>query len=111
MTADELTTNPPILAEVLRRLIEAFKPERIYLFGSKARGDDHRDSDFDLVILVSDDTPAELRRPERACKVLFGTNVDADVLIWTRKYFDERLDLKASLPATIMREGKLLYAA
>ncbi len=28
-------------------LIEAYQPERIYLFGSKARGDYGEDSDFD----------------------------------------------------------------
>ena len=35
----------------------------------------------------------------------------ADVLVWTRERFDSRLILQASLPATVLREGKLLYAA
>ncbi len=37
-----------LLAEVVRRLIEAYQPERIHLFGSKARGDDGPDSDYDF---------------------------------------------------------------
>jgi hypothetical protein len=28
----------PVLAEVVRRLLEAYRPEYIYLFGSVARG-------------------------------------------------------------------------
>ena len=36
------------LAEIVRRLAEAYQPERIYLFGSKARGDEGPDSDYDL---------------------------------------------------------------
>jgi hypothetical protein len=41
----------------VRRLVEAYHPERIYLFGSKARGDAGPDSDFDLMVIVSDDAP------------------------------------------------------
>ena len=37
-----------VLTDLVRRLVEAYHPERIYLFGSKARGDAGPDSDFDL---------------------------------------------------------------
>jgi predicted nucleotidyltransferase len=47
------------LAEIVRRLVEAYEPERIYLFGSKARGDAGPDSDFDLIVIVPDDAPSE----------------------------------------------------
>ena len=38
-----------VLAEVVVRLAKAYHPERIYLFGSKARGDSGQDSDYDLL--------------------------------------------------------------
>jgi hypothetical protein len=31
------------------------------------------------------------------------------VLVWSRTAFDRRRHLRASLPATILREGRLLY--
>ena len=31
--------SDPVLGEIVRRLVEAYQPERIYLFGSVARGD------------------------------------------------------------------------
>jgi len=37
------------LADIVERLVDAYTPERIYLFGSKARGDAGPDSDFDLL--------------------------------------------------------------
>ncbi|MFA5112581.1 MAG: nucleotidyltransferase domain-containing protein, partial [Desulfobaccales bacterium] len=88
-----------------------FQPERIYLFGSKARGDAGLDSDYDLMIIVPDNTPPERRRSRLAYQALRGTRTAADILVWTREAFDSRLHLPASLPATIIREGKLLYAA
>jgi len=103
-------SNDPALTEMLTRLIKAFQPERIYLFGSKARDDAGPDSDYDLMIVVPDDAPLERRRSRLAYQALRGTRTAADVLVWTRAAFDSRLHLSASLPATIVREGKLLYA-
>jgi predicted nucleotidyltransferase len=98
------------LAEVVRRLIAAYRPERIYLFGSKARGDEGADSDYDLMVIIPDDAPPERRRSRLAYQTLRGTRLAADVLVWPRQNFDSRLHLPASLPATIIREGRLLYA-
>ena len=100
-----------MLSGIVSRLVDAYQPERIYLFGSLARGDASRDSDYDLMVIVRDDAPEELRRSRRAYEALRGTGAAADVLVFTRSAFDARLHLRASLPSTIAREGKLLYAA
>jgi predicted nucleotidyltransferase len=103
--------DAPVLAEVVRRLAEAYRPERIYLFGSTARGDAGPDSDYDLMIIVREDARSYLRSEDLAYRVLRGTGTAADVLVWTRNNFDRQLHLKASLPSTVIREGKLLYGA
>jgi len=101
----------PIFLEVLQRLISAYAPERIYLFGSTGRGATQADSDIDLMIVVPDNANAVRRRSRLAYQVLRGTGTAVDVLVWTKRSFEERLHLKASLPATVIREGKLLYAS
>jgi predicted nucleotidyltransferase len=105
------TANDEVLREILNRLVAAFQPERIYLFGSKARSDAGPDSDYDLMIVVPDEASPERRRSRLAYQSLRGTRAAVDVLVLTREAFDSRLHLTASLPATIAREGKLLYAA
>ena len=109
--ANEFRHLPPKLAEAVRRLVEAYEPERIYLFGSWARGDAGPDSDYDLLVVVPDSADPQLRRSRLAYEVLWGAAIAADVLVWTRERFDSRIDLKASLPATVLREGQLLYAS
>ena len=99
------------LSEAVKRLVAAYRPERIYLFGSTARGDAGPDSDFDLLVIVPDDATEERRRSRLAYTALHGTGIAADVLVCTRRYFEERLHLRASMPATVVREGKLLHAA
>jgi excisionase family DNA binding protein len=46
--------NDPVLAEIKQRLNETLgdNVERIILFGSRARGDAHKDSDYDVLLLV-----------------------------------------------------------
>ena len=100
-----------VLDEIVRRLIEAYEPERIFLFGSIARGDAGPDSDYDLLVIVPDDALSERKRSRLAYERLWGTGAAADVLVWTKSYFESRLHLKASLSATIAEEGKILYAA
>ncbi len=100
-----------VLSEIVRRLVEAYQPERIYLFGSLARGTRTPDSDYDLMVIVPDHAPPERRRSRLAYQVLRGTGVAADVLVWTRQAFERRRSLRSSLPYTIAGEGKLLYAA
>lgn len=107
----ELLKQDPKLAEIVRLVLKAYQPERIYLFGSRARGDTGPDSDYDLLLVVPDDAPPERRRSRLAYQVLWGTRTAADILVWTRSAFDSRLHLAASLPATVVREGKLLHAA
>jgi predicted nucleotidyltransferase len=105
------TADDAALAEVVRRLVEAYQPERIYLFGSVARGDSGADSDYDLLVVVPDNAQTERRRSRLAYEVLRGTGIAADVLVCTRSYFEDRRSLKASLPGTVLREGRLLHAA
>ena len=104
-------TDDPHLAEIVRRLAEAFAPQRIYLFGSRARGDAHEDSDYDLMVVVADSDESRLRRAQRAYAHLGDIRVPKDVLVWTRDEFDYFLPVVASLPATIVREGRLVYGA
>ena len=101
----------PILTEIVRRLVEALRPERIYLFGSRARGDAGADSDYDLMVVVPHLTELAYRLAQRAYSELWGLSTAADILVWSCDAFDGRLHLKASLPATVLREGTLLHAA
>lgn len=108
---DSLLERDATLAEVVRRLTDAYRPERIYLFGSIARGDAGPDSDYDLLIVAPDDAPPERRDSKLAYEVLWGLRAAADVIVWEKSRFDRRAHVVCSLPATVLREGRLLYAA
>lgn len=99
------------LDEIVARLVKAYEPERVYLFGSRARRDDGADSDYDLLVIVPDSAPPERRRSRLAYEVLRGTGIAVDVVVTTHSYFEARRQVRSSLPATVEREGKLLHVA
>jgi len=98
------------IAEITRVLVEYYHPERVYLFGSAARGDAGPDSDLDFCVVIPDEAPESLMRSGVIYSLLpaYAT----DVIPWRRSDFDARPEhVIASLPATVVREGKLLYDA
>ena len=99
------------LAEAVRRLRDVYAPERIYLFGSKARGDDGPDSDYDLLVVVPEGAAPEARTSRIGYQALRGTGIAADVVVCSHSYFEARVHLQASLPGTVIREGRLLHVA
>jgi predicted nucleotidyltransferase len=100
-----------LLRQAVERLVEAFRPERIYLYGSRARGDSRVDSDYDLMVVVPSSELPPHRRAQVAYRLLYGLGIPKDIVVWTREEFDRYLPVVASLAATVVREGRVLYAA
>ncbi len=107
---EPILLRDPKLRLVVERLVQAYQPERIYLFGSIARGDADSDSDYDLMVIAPDGAPPEHRGSRLAYQALRGAGTAADVVVWTRSSFERRTRVAASLPATVLREGRLVYA-
>jgi len=111
MTNQAFLERDPKLAELVRRLVETHHPARLYLFGSRGRGQGTPDSDYDLLMVFDTlDVPA-YRKSQQAHGLVWGLGISADILVWTRQEFDRRLSMQASLPATVVRDGLLLHAA
>ena len=67
--------------------MKTFKPERIYLFGSHARGDWHADSDYDLMVVPTSHVPPH-RRGQLAYRALFDIGIPKNIVVWTCEEFD-----------------------
>jgi len=100
-----------VLEEIVDRLVQALHPERVYLFGSRARGDSESASDFDILVVVANSELPGFKRDRLALRALRGVGAAVDVIVLTSHEFDRKRDVVCSLPATVDREGKLLYAA
>lgn len=99
------------LARILTCLVATFQPDSVYVFGSYARGEATAESDIDLLIVVqSADQPAH-RLAQAAYHSLPSHSLAVDILVMPKDEFTRRSCASASLPATVLREGRTLYAA
>lgn len=96
-------------AGLLRNIIAHLDPRRVFLFGSQATGTTHRDSDWDLLIVVDDDTPAERINWRAIYEVRRGIRAAIDLIPCRESTFRDRVDIVGSLPWTVATEGIVVY--
>ena len=104
-----LTAQRDVIAQCLAKMNEAMRLERVYLFGSHARGEARPDSDVDLC-LVADGAEHQFKSAAKCRSKLWD--------IWPRPPFTlipitpARLDEKRASGdyffATVLKEGVLL---
>ena len=70
------------LEEIVRRLVAAIDPDKIILFGSRARGQSHDQSDVDWLIVKPCPEPRH-RRVGAAYQALWGIAAPTDILWYT----------------------------
>lgn len=102
------TALTPIVEEMVNRITEHFHPRQIILFGSRARGEAHADSDFDLLIIAPSSEP-RWRRTVPVYRLLAGLGVPKDIVWWTPEEIAEWRDVKSHFIHIALREGKVLY--
>ena len=66
--------------EIVRSLVEFYRPAKIYLFGSAARGEAGPDSDIDLLVLLPDDAPSGIEYSHEIHRVLWGVPASIDII-------------------------------
>src|SRR3954469_2098083 len=95
-----------ILANLTRELVQRFAPERIVLFGSRARGDHHPDSDYDVIMVLGD-----VQYPEMDVRMIVQqlfSNVE--IFVGSRDRFDRRRTDVGTLEYAADQDGRILYA-
>src|ERR1041385_8992898 len=94
----------PRLQEAVARLVSALQPRAIILFGSRARGTQRENSDYDLLV-VSD----QLRSYDDVYRPVAGRGLHCDVVPCTAATWKEAsLDAGGVLRAAL-DDGVLLY--
>jgi predicted nucleotidyltransferase len=96
---------------IVEKLVEAYHPRRIYLFGSYAWGEPTIDSDLDLLIIVASSEEKPYRRMKPAYQALRGMKVSKDILVYTEAEFENYAGEPASLFYKIKNEGVKLFEA
>ena len=96
------------LAEIVDRIRSCGDPEKIVLFGSRARGDAKPESDVDILVIEKSDQP-RFKRSSRYRKALMGLVPSKDIVVWTPDETEEWREVPTAFITTVLREGVVLY--
>jgi len=97
-----------VISAMAERIVRDFRPLRIVLFGSHARGDAGKDSDIDLLVVlphVQDkrQDAVEIRR------ALADFPVGKDIIVTTPEEIKSQGDIVGTVLRPALREGKAIY--
>jgi len=97
-------------AEIKRitdQIISNYRPQKIILFGSVARGEFNEDSDLDMLIVKN----TSKRRVDRIKEVLFAVdyNLPFEPLVYTPREIEERKKLGDNFILEVLSQGRVLY--
>jgi predicted nucleotidyltransferase len=105
-----LTQRRRVPAAAIRRFVDAvarqFKPDRVILFGSYARGTPRPESDVDILVVM--ETPVEAEQSlliRQAVPCDFGI----DLLVMTPSTLRRRLELGDFFLKEVTEQGRILY--
>jgi len=97
------------IARIVRRISGKFRPNRIVLFGSRARGDSRPDSDVDLLVIMP--VRGSLRKKRIEMQMLVhDIKVAKDILVVRPEEADIQKDIPGTIVRYAFRDGKTLYA-
>lgn len=99
------------LNKVLKTLIislEPYDPERVYIFGSWARGEEDDISDIDVVV-IKETGKAFFERLTDIVPYLSGINRGIDILIYTPQEFGKMIKEGNVFAEMILEEGVVIY--
>jgi predicted nucleotidyltransferase len=102
--------DPAILAEVVRRIVDVARPDRIVLFGSAARGQMGPDSDLDLLVVKSG-VSHRRHLAQQIYRGLLGLTVPVDVIVVTPEDVEQYRDKVGSIIGPALDEGQVVYGS
>lgn len=97
-----------IIKNIVERIKNKIRPEKIILFGSYAQGKPTLDSDLDFLVIKE----SKLRRDQRDIEIrkyLKDIIFPMDIFVYTKQEVDKFKDLSGSFIKKILETGKVLY--
>lgn len=110
-SAELQTIDEALVERVRRRIVEAFNPKAIYLFGSAARGESRYGSDLDLLVVMELPKGTTSLEMSRRIRSLFhGWRLPLDIIVLEPSAFAKRQSIPGDIVRIAMREGRRLHA-
>lgn len=96
------------ISDIVNRIVMNYKPDRIILFGSYARGNYNENSDLDFILIKETSLPRH-KRGQEVRKLFYGLPVPMDFKIYTSSEYKTELSNQFSFLSSAVKESKTIY--
>jgi len=96
-----------VVLQITQLLKDEFKPSKLYLFGSRAQGTSHGESDYDFVMVLPGYKGDRMKTWEK-CNELIREKlgISADVFAYSEKDFEKSKKEFSSIAETAVNTGR-----
>ena len=100
--------SKPVLDKIVDEIVAVADPEKIIVFGSRARRDHRSSSDVDLLVIKESSEP-RYKRAVPIYGVLSDIMIPMDIVVYTPEEVREWAEVRQAFITTAIREGEVLY--
>jgi len=93
---------------IVNIIVSGYQPEKIFLFGSLAKGESNASSDIDLLV-IKETNEQFYKRPLKIHNLFNPYIYDIDVHIYTPNEFEKYSKIINTIPYLVSKNGRLLY--
>lgn len=96
-----------VLIEIIQKIVEVAVPDKIILFGSRAKEEQKKESDYDICVLIK-----KIRHKRELAQSIYmklDVNVPVDVIVETPERFNELKDNPFLIYNEIAKYGRVVY--
>lgn len=98
------------IQEAIARLVKAYNPLEIYIYGKYAWGIPDEDDDLNILVIIETSDKKVYQRGDLAFDTLLSLEIPKNVTIFTKQEFDTFCQDITSLSYEIKNRGKMVYA-
>jgi predicted nucleotidyltransferase len=97
------------LEKIIEKILEVITPDKIILFGSRAKETAEDDSDYDLLVIKSGlENKREISK--KLYRNMLGTNASVDIILEKPEVVERYKEAAGFIYKFALQEGKIVYA-
>jgi predicted nucleotidyltransferase len=101
-----------LIGAMVDTIVREADPDKVILFGSRARGNAREDSDVDLLIVETEPFGTQRSRRKETARLYLALRklaIPKDLLLYSRDEFERLKDSAHHIVGRALREGRVLH--
>ncbi len=101
-----------LLDDMVQVMVKTAAPEKIILFGSRAKGTAEESSDYDFLVIESEpfgESGSRRKEIGKLGRALAKFGVPTDILLYSPNEIEQRRHWRNGVVSDVLKEGQVLY--